>query len=78
MRKTFIASHALILSSNQMHAASETFDFSAVAENEERSADEMNFRDWATLTVALANLILRVWEMRRPHRKNDEIDPDDH
>ena len=71
-------SHALILSSNQMHAASETFDFSAVAENEERSADDMNFRDWATLAVALANLILRVWEMRRTRRKNDETDPDDH
>ena len=37
----------------------------------------MNFRDWATLAVALANLILRVWEMRRPHRKNDETDPED-
>jgi len=61
-----------------MHAASETFDFSAVAENEEGSADEMNFRDWATLTVALANLILRVWEMRRPRRNNDETDPQDH
>ena len=60
-----------------MHAASETFDFSAVAENEERSADEMNFRDWATLAVALANLILRVWEMRRPPRNNDEADPQD-
>ena len=61
-----------------MHAASETFDFSAAAENEERSADEMNFRDWATLAVALANLILRVLEMRRPRRNNDETDPQDH
>ena len=68
-------SHALILTSNQMHAASETFDFSAVAENEERSADEMNFRDWATLAVALANLILRVWEMRKDRRRNSD-EPD--
>ncbi len=37
----------------------------------------MNFRDWATLAVALANLILRVWEMRRARRENDETDPED-
>ena len=37
----------------------------------------MNFRDWATLAVALANLILRVWELRRARRKNDETDPED-
>lgn len=61
-----------------MHAASETFDFSAVAENEKRRADEMNFRDWATLAIALANLILRVWEMRRPSRNDNEADPEDH
>jgi hypothetical protein len=37
----------------------------------------MTFRDWATLAVAFANLILRVWEMRRARRENDETDPED-
>jgi hypothetical protein len=76
--KTFYLSHALILSSNQMHAASETFDFSAPAENGERSANDMNYNDWAMQVIALANLILRVWEMRKPRRSNDEADPQDH
>lgn len=71
-------SHALILTSNQMHAASETFDFSAAAENGERSANDMNYSDWEMLVIALANLILRVWEMRKPRRNNDETDPKDH
>ena len=61
-----------------MHAASETFDFSAHAENEERSANDMNYNDWAMLGIALANLTLRVWEMRKPRRNNDEADPQDH
>ena len=60
-----------------MHAASETFDFSALAENGERSANDMNYNDWAILVIALANLILRVWELRRARRKNDETDPED-
>ena len=60
-----------------MHAASETFDLSAVAETGERSANEMRTLDWATLVVALANLILRVWELRRARHKNDETDPED-
>jgi hypothetical protein len=38
----------------------------------------MNKSDWAMLGIALANLILRVWEMRKPRRKKDETDPQDH
>jgi hypothetical protein len=38
----------------------------------------MNLNDVVTLCVAIANLILRVWEMRRTRRKNDEADPQDH
>ena len=71
-------SHALILSSNQMHAASETFDLSAVAETGERSANEMRNLDWVTLIVALADLVLKYMEMRRARRDNDGPDRDDH
>ena len=42
-----------------MHAASEPFDLSAVAETGERSANEMRNLDWATLIVALADLVLK-------------------
>jgi hypothetical protein len=38
----------------------------------------MNYNDWVMLSIALANLTLRVWEMRKPRRNNDEADPDDH
>jgi hypothetical protein len=35
----------------------------------------MNLNDVATLCVAIANLILRVWEMRRKRRdESDETD----
>jgi hypothetical protein len=35
----------------------------------------MNLNDVVTLGVAIANLILRVWEMRRNRRgKSDETD----
>ena len=71
-------SHALILSSNQMHAASETFDLSAVAETGERSANEMRTLDWVTLVVALADLVFRYVEMRRTRRGNGGPDLSDH
>ena len=71
-------SHALILNSTQMRAASDPFVHSAKAENGERSANEMNNSDWAMFIIALANLTLRVWEMRKPRRNNDEADPQDH
>jgi hypothetical protein len=61
-----------------MHAASETFDLSAVAETGERSANEMKIFDWATLVVALADLVFRYVEMRRTRRKNDGPDLDNH
>ena len=38
----------------------------------------MNKSDWAMLIIALANLTLRVWEMRKPRRNSDEADPEDH
>jgi len=38
----------------------------------------MNNSDWAMFIIALANLTLRVWEMRKPRRNNDEADPQDH
>ena len=53
-----------------MHAASETFDLSAVAETGERSANEMRALDWVTLVVALADLVFRYVEMRRTRREN--------
>ena len=61
-----------------MHAASEPFDLPTQAGTGERSANEMNKSDWAMLGIALANLILRVWEMRKSRRNNDETDPQDH
>ena len=30
------------------------------------------------LGIALANLMLRAWEMRKPRRNNDDVDPQDH
>ena len=38
----------------------------------------MNKSDWAMFIIALANLTLRVWEMRKPRRNSDEADPEDH
>ena len=61
-----------------MHAASEPFDLSAVAETGERSANEMRNLDWVTLIVALADLVLKYMEMRRARRDNDGPDRDDH
>ena len=61
-----------------MHAASDSFDLPTKAGNGERSANDMNYTDWAMLGIALANLTLRVWEMRKPSRNNDEADPQDH
>ena len=60
-----------------MHAASEPFDLSAVAETGERSANEMRNLDWAMLIVALADLVLRYVKMRRARRENDGPDPAD-
>ena len=61
-----------------MRAASEPFDLPTQAGTGERSANEMNNSDWAMFIIALANLILRVWEMRKPRRNSDEADPEDH
>ena len=61
-----------------MHAASETFDLSAVAETGERSANEMRNSDWVTLVVALADLVFRYVEMRRTRRGNGGPDLSDH
>ena len=39
----------------------------------------MSLNDAAMLVIAIANLILRVWEMRKARRRNtdgpDQIDP---
>ena len=39
----------------------------------------MSLNDVAMLVIAIANLILRVWEMRKARRRNtdgpDQIDP---
>ena len=61
-----------------MHAASETFDLSAVAETGERSANEMRALDWVTLVVTLADLVFRYVEMRRTRRGNGGPDRSDH
>ncbi|ASY10426.1 hypothetical protein A1sIIB106_02365 [Candidatus Planktophila lacus] len=67
-------SHALILNSTQMRAASDPFVHSAKAENGERSANEMRATDWVTLVVALADLVFRYVEMRSARRNNDGPD----
>jgi hypothetical protein len=38
----------------------------------------MRALDWATLVVALADLVFRYVEMRMARRENDETDPEDH
>ena len=53
-----------------MHAASDSFDLPTKAGTGERSANEMRATDWATLVVALADLVFRYVEMRRTRREN--------
>ena len=50
-------------------------DFPTRVGNRERKCKWMSLHDVAALVVAIANLILRVWEMRKDRRRNSD-DPD--
>ena len=50
-------------------------DFQTSVWNREKECKRMNLNDVVTLCVAIATLILRVWEMRRDRRGgSDETD----
>ena len=47
-------------------------DFPTSVGNRERECKCMKLNDVAMFVIAIANLILRVWEMRKARRKNTD------